>query len=58
MKVKSFADFYKEEAPVNATGPAVNMNPTGRRKSRLFNKMDRRSRWDVNKMYKKAKGTK
>jgi hypothetical protein len=55
MKVKSFADFYKEEAPVNSTGPAVDMNPTGR-KSKLFNKMDRRSRWDTKKMYKKAKG--
>jgi hypothetical protein len=58
MKVKSFADFYKEEVPVNATGPAVDMNPTGGRRSRLFNKIDRRSRWDINKMYKKAKGTK
>ena len=57
MKVKSFADFYKEEAPVNSTGPAVDMNPTGR-KSRLFNKMDRRSRLDTKKMYKKAKGAK
>ena len=55
MKVKSFKEFQKEEAPVNATGPAVNMNPTGK-KSRLFNKMDRRSRWDVNNLYKRAKG--
>jgi len=57
MKVKSFKEFQKEEAPVNATGPAIDMNPTGRRK-KLFNKIDRRSRWDVNKLYKRAKGYK
>jgi len=57
IKIKSFKDFQKEDAPVNATGPAVDMNPTGRR-ARLFNKIDRRSRWDINKMYERAKGTK
>jgi hypothetical protein len=56
MKIKTFAQ-YREEAPVNATGPAVDMNPTGR-KARLFNKIDRRSRWDINKMYERAKGCK
>lgn len=57
MKVKSFKEFQKEEAPVNATGPGVDMNPTGG-KRRLFNKIDRRSRWDINKMYERAKGCK
>lgn len=57
MKVKTFAQYYQEEAPVNATGAAVDMNPTGR-KARLFNKIDRRSRWDINKMYERAKGGK
>ena len=56
MKIKTFAQ-YREEAPVNATGAAVDMNPTGR-KARLFNKVDRRSRWDTKKMYEKAKGCK
>lgn len=57
MKVKTFAQYYQEEAPVNATGPAVDMNPTGGQR-RIFNKIDRRSRWDVNKMYERAKGCK
>ena len=57
MKVKSFKEFQKEEAPVNATGPAVDMNLTGRKK-KLFNKIDRRSRWDIKKMYERAKGCK
>jgi len=55
MKVKSFKEFQKEEAPVTSTGPGIDMNPTGK-KSRLFNKMDRRSKWDVNNLYKRAKG--
>lgn len=45
----------KEEAPVNATGPAVDMNPTGRPK---FKKHDRRSRFDVMKLYRRAAGVK
>jgi hypothetical protein len=53
MKIKTFKDFQKEEAPINSTGPGVNMNPTGKR---LTNRMDRRSRWDVKKLYKRAKG--
>jgi hypothetical protein len=55
MKVKTFAQ-YREEAPVNATGPGIDLNPTGGK--RLFNKIDRRSRWDINKMYERAKGCK
>lgn len=59
MKVKSFKEYQNEQAvaPTNATGPGVDMNPTGK-KSRLFTKMDRRSRWDVNNLYKRAKGVK
>jgi hypothetical protein len=55
MKIKTFKDFQTEDAPTNSTGTGIDMNPTGK-KSRLFNKIDRRSKWDVNKMYKKAKG--
>lgn len=41
----------EEEAPANATGPAVDMNPTGKPK-----KMDRRSKYHTEKMYKRNKG--
>jgi hypothetical protein len=42
-----------EEAPANATGPAVDMNPTGKAK-----KMDKRSRFAIEKMFKRAQGVK
>lgn len=45
----------KEEAPVNATGPAVDMNPTGKPKVK---KLDKRSRFDVMKLYRRAAGVK
>ena len=51
MKLKSFKQFA-EEAPVNSTGPAVDMNPTGKPK-----KLDKRSKFDVMKMYRRAMGT-
>ena len=52
--MKSFKQYAKEEAPVNATGAAVDMNPTGK-KSNLFKKpFDRRSRYDVKKLFKRA----
>ena len=56
--IKTFKQFA-EEAPVNAVGSdgGIDLNPTGK-KMRLFNKIDRRSRWDVSKLYKRAKGTK
>lgn len=50
---KSYIDDIKEEAPVNATGPGVDMNPTGKPK-----KQDRRSRFDVMKMYRRSIGVK
>jgi len=58
MNFKSFKQFAEEEggAPVNSTGPAVDMNPNG--KKSLVIKMDRRSRWSTNKLYNRAKGTK
>lgn len=55
MKLKTFAQHYQEAAPTMSTGPGVDMNPTGK-KSRIFNKIDRRSRWDLNKMYDRSKG--
>jgi hypothetical protein len=42
-----------EEAPVNATGAGVDMNPTGKPK-----KQDKRSRYDVDKMFRRANGVK
>lgn len=43
----------EESAPVNSTGAGVDMNPTGRPK-----KQDRRSRFDVMKLYRRAAGVK
>ena len=44
-----------EDAPVNAVGTdgGVDLNPTGRSV-----KMDRRSRWDVSKLFRRANGPK
>jgi len=51
--MKSFKDYIAEEAPLNtSSGPGVNMNPTGRTR-----KLDRRSRFDTYKMYRRAMGT-
>lgn len=41
-----------EEVAVNSTGPAVDMNPTG--KPKKFN--DGRSKYDVNKMFRRNGG--
>ena len=55
--MKSFKDYVEEDAPLNtSSGPGVNMNPTGR--SRTFRTLDRRSRFDTYKMYKRALGLK
>jgi len=52
--MKSFKQYSKEDAPVNATGDAVNMNPNGK-KSKMFKKaFDRRSRHDVKNLFKRA----
>lgn len=52
--LKSFKEFM-EDAPVNAVGTdgGIDLNPTGKPR-----KMDRRSRWDVNKMFRRAEGVK
>jgi hypothetical protein len=50
---KKNEEEVNEEAPVNSTGPAIDMNPTGRPK-----KQDKRSRFDVMKMYRRAIGVK
>ena len=52
-ELKSFKDYVEEDAPLTSTGPAINMNPTGKAR-----KLDRRSRFDVNKMYERSKGLK
>ena len=52
--MKSFKDYMEEEAPLNTSGgPGVNMNPTGRTR-----KLDKRSRYDTYKMYKRSLGLK
>ena len=48
---RHFDSWLSEEAPANATGPAVDMNPTGKPK-----KMDKRSKYHVEKMYRRNKG--
>ncbi len=42
----------KEDAPANATGSGVDMNPTGGIK-----KQDKRSKWDISKIFRRANGT-
>ncbi len=56
--MKSFKQFF-EDAPTNAVGSdgGVDMNPTGK-KVKKFIKVDRRSRWDTSKLYRRAKGPK
>jgi len=52
--MKSFKDYMDEDAPINtSSGPGVNMNPTGRTR-----KLDKRSRYDTYKMYRRALGLK
>lgn len=54
MKFKSFKEFMDEDAPTNSVaGGGVDLAPTGKQ----VVKMDRRSRWDPEKMYKRATGT-
>lgn len=51
--MKSFKQ-YAEEAPVNSTGSAVDMNPNGK-KNKMFKKaFDRRSRYDIKQLFKSA----
>ena len=56
MQYKSFKEYLMdEEAPTNAVaGGGVDLAPTGRS---VMRKMDRRSRWDISKMYKRSLGT-
>jgi hypothetical protein len=58
MRLKSFKEYLEEieeEAPTNAVaGGGVDMAPTGKS---VIRKVDRRSRFDVEKMYKRALGT-
>jgi hypothetical protein len=51
MVAGKYLEPLKEEAPANATGPTVDMNPTGKPK-----KMDKRSKYHVEKMYKRNRG--
>jgi len=54
MIMKSFKQYASEEAPVNATGDGVDMNPNGK-KSKMFKKaFDRRSRYDIKQLFKSA----
>lgn len=53
--MKGFKDFIREDAPTNAVaGGGVDFAPTAKQ----VKKLDRRSRYDSNKMYSRAKGTK
>lgn len=55
--MKSFRDFLEEESPTTSTGPGIDMAPTAGSR-RLYKKLDRRSRYDVNKMYERSLGLK
>lgn len=54
--MKSFKQYSMEDAPVNSTGAAVDMNPNGGKKgSILFKRMfDRRSRYAEKNLFKRA----
>lgn len=52
MKAAGKEEEMTEEAPVNATGPAVDMNPTG--KPKKYN--DGRSKYSTEKMFRRASG--
>lgn len=55
--MKTFKQFItKEEAPVNSTGPDVNMNPNGKKSTLMFDRRFRYRRYDPNKMFKLANG--
>lgn len=48
----SFKEYIAEDAPANSSGGGgVNMNPTG------IKKHDKRSKWDITKMFRRANGT-
>lgn len=53
MNIKSFRQLYSEDgAPTNSTGAPVDQgNPKP-----LYKKLDRRSKWHVENLYKKCKG--
>lgn len=53
--MKSFKDFMNEDAPTTSTGPGIDLAPTGKH---VIRKLDRRSRYDINKMYEKSRGLK
>jgi len=52
--MKSFKK-YVEDAPLNAVGTdgGIDLNPTGKPK-----KIDRRSKWDVTQLFRRANGLK
>lgn len=50
--MKTFKDFIEEETPTVATGPAVDMGEP----RMLFKKRDKRKKWDLDKMFKRANG--
>lgn len=48
----TFKEFIKEEAPANAVAHGgVDLNPTG------IKKQDKRSKWDISKIFRRANGT-
>jgi len=58
MTIKSFKDYMEEDAPLNTSGgPGVNMNPTGR-PVKPYRELDKRSRFDTYKMYRRSLGLK
>jgi len=58
MTMKSFKDYIDEDAPLNtSSGPGVNMNPTGR-PTKPYRELDKRSRFDTYKMYRRSLGLK
>lgn len=56
---KTFKEYLSEDSPLTSTGPGIDLAPTARgRKLKPYKVLDRRSRYDVKKMYEKSLGLK
>jgi len=57
---KTFKEYLSEDSPLTSTGPGIDLAPTARRARKLkpYKVLDRRSKYDVNKMYEKSLGLK
>lgn len=57
---KTFKEYVTEDSPLTSTGPGIDLAPTARTRKLIkpYKVIDRRSRYDVKKMYEKSLGLK